>query len=54
MRQVRTTAEWLLIVLSPRSVEPEWVQSEVNWALEHRQGRIFPCRSTTATRRLAT
>jgi cellulose biosynthesis protein BcsQ len=35
-------ADWVILVLSPRSVASEWVQHEVRWALQHRPGRIIP------------
>ncbi len=33
---------WFLVVLSPEAVASEWVEVEVDWAMEHRRGRIIP------------
>lgn len=34
--------DWFLVVLSPDSVVSDWVQSEVDWALDERKGKIIP------------
>jgi hypothetical protein len=34
--------DWFLVVLSPNSVVSDWVQSEVDWALDRRKGKIIP------------
>ena len=36
------SSEWFLVVLSANSVQSEWVQIEVSWAVEHRGGKIVP------------
>jgi len=44
-REIRTGLErcdWLLLVLSPNSVASRWVKAEVDWAVEHRWGKIEP------------
>ena len=44
-RQIRnglTKCDWFLVVLSPRSVESEWVMREVHWAVMKRKGKIVP------------
>jgi len=33
---------WFLVVLSPEAVASEWVEAKVDWAMEHRRGRIIP------------
>jgi tetratricopeptide (TPR) repeat protein len=35
-------SDWFLVALSPRSVASKWVFVEVDWALEHRGGRVVP------------
>lgn len=42
IREGLKSCDWFLVVISPRSIESEWVQSEVHWAAEHRWGRIIP------------
>jgi proteasome lid subunit RPN8/RPN11 len=34
--------DWFLVVLSPQSVTSDWVQAEVDWALEKRKGKVIP------------
>lgn len=34
--------EWFLVALTPRAVASDWVKSEVDWALQHRPGRVIP------------
>lgn len=44
-RQIReglTKCEWFLVVLSPQSVESEWVRREAHWAVMKRMGKIVP------------
>ena len=36
------SCEWFIVVLSPDSVVSDWVQSEVDWALDERKGRVIP------------
>ncbi len=33
------SCDWFLVAMSPRSVESKWVQREVHWAMERREGR---------------
>ncbi len=35
-------SDWFVIVLSSRSAQSEWVKDELNWAIDHRPGRIVP------------
>jgi hypothetical protein len=42
IRQALTGCEWFLVALSANSVRSEWVRAEVDWALEHRLGRLVP------------
>lgn len=37
-----TKCDWFLVVLSPRSIESEWVRREVHWAVKKRNGKIVP------------
>lgn len=34
--------DWFLVVMSPNALKSKWVQLEVHWATEHREGRILP------------
>src|SRR4051794_26904077 len=34
--------DWFLVVLSPDSVISDWVQNEVDWAVDERKGKIIP------------
>lgn len=34
--------DWFLVVVSENSINSPWVQTEVDWALEHREGRVVP------------
>ena len=34
--------EWFLVVLTEKAVTSTWVRAEVQWAMEHRQGKIVP------------
>ncbi len=34
--------DWFLVVMSPRSIESEWVKSEVDWAVRNRWGNVIP------------
>ena len=34
--------DWFLLVMSPRSMQSEWVHDELHWAMDHRFGRIVP------------
>jgi WD40 repeat protein len=36
------SCDWFLVVMSPRSAQSEWVRDEVQWAVEHRPGKIIP------------
>ncbi len=42
IRAMLNNTGWFIVVLSTRSVESTWVQSEVQWAFENRTGRIVP------------
>ena len=42
IRQALLGSEWFLVALSANSVQSEWVRAEVDWAFEHRQGRLVP------------
>ena len=42
IREGLESAEWFLLVMSPRSQASEWVRDEVMWAVEQRAGRIVP------------
>lgn len=58
IRKGLSACDWFLVVLSPQSVESEWVRSELHWALEHRANYIIPvliktCNSTDLHLRLA-
>src|SRR5262249_46291567 len=33
---------WFLVVMTPESADSKWVKHEVDWAIEHRAGRIIP------------
>jgi serine/threonine protein kinase len=35
-------SDWFLVVMSPASMQSEWVKDEVHWAIDHRPGRILP------------
>jgi hypothetical protein len=35
-------SDWFLVVLTPRATASKWVKSEVDWAFQHRQGRVIP------------
>lgn len=34
--------DWFLVVMSPNSIESDWVRAEVHWAVEERRGRVIP------------
>src|SRR4051794_39023024 len=36
------SCDWFLVVMSPRSVESEWVLDEVHWAMDNRKSRVIP------------
>jgi hypothetical protein len=36
------SCKWFLVAISPRAVNSEWVQAEVHWAMQRRQGCIIP------------
>jgi serine/threonine protein kinase len=36
------SSDWFLVVMSPASMQSEWVKDEVHWAIDHRPGRILP------------
>src|SRR5437588_7739497 len=42
IRQGLASCEWFLVVMTPRSANSKWVQAEVNWAIDKRQGRLIP------------
>jgi len=42
IRHALVSMEWFLVALSRRSVQSEWVRAEVDWALEHRRGKVVP------------
>ena len=42
IRQALSACDWFLVALSSRSVDSEWVRSELHWAMEHRPNRIVP------------
>ncbi len=42
IRRALSACDWFLVVLSPQSVESEWVRSELHWAMENRADRIVP------------
>jgi len=35
-------SDWFLVVMTPASMQSEWVKDEVHWAIDHRPGRILP------------
>jgi len=42
IRQGLASCDWFLVVLSPDAIRSEWVQAEVQWAMDHRKERIVP------------
>ena len=36
------SCDWYLVVLTPPSVDSDWVKTEVHWALERRPDRVVP------------
>lgn len=36
------TSDWFLVVMSPRSVESDWVRAEIHWAMDERRRRFVP------------
>lgn len=42
IREGLRSCDWFLVVMTPRSVASKWVQREVFWAMERREGRIIP------------
>lgn len=42
IREALEECDWFLVVLTPRSVASEWVQTEVHWALDRRATRVVP------------
>ena len=36
------SCDWFAVVLSVRSAASEYVKDEINWAIEHRHGRVIP------------
>jgi cellulose biosynthesis protein BcsQ len=36
------SSDWFAVVLSPRSVQSEWVRREVEWAMDTKPGRVLP------------
>lgn len=42
IRDALNACDWFLVAVTPRAVESEWVQTEVEWALENRPGRVLP------------
>jgi Leucine-rich repeat (LRR) protein len=42
IREGLESCDWFLVVVSLNSVQSEWVRAEVDWALEHRKGRVIP------------
>ncbi len=35
-------SDWVVVVLSPRSAESDWVKDEVHWAIDNCPGRVVP------------
>src|SRR6185369_10048820 len=35
-------SDWFLVALTPNAVRSIWVKAEVDWAFEHRVGRLIP------------
>jgi serine/threonine protein kinase len=42
IREGLEACDWFLVVMSPRSAASKWVQREVGWAMDNREGRIIP------------
>jgi len=42
IRQGLQQSDWFLVVLSPRSVNSEWVGAEVHWAMDERRRQFVP------------
>src|SRR5438309_455913 len=42
IREALNLCDWLLVVLTPNSIQSEWVQCEVHWAFEHKKNRVIP------------
>lgn len=42
IREALLSCDFFLVVLSPNSVNSEWVRAEVHWAMENRKGRVVP------------
>jgi TIR domain len=42
IRDALQTSEWVAVVVSKASSRSAWVKTEVDWALEHREGRVAP------------
>lgn len=42
IRGALNACDWFLVAVTPRAVASEWVQTEVEWALENRPGRVLP------------
>jgi uncharacterized protein YraI len=42
IREGLKSCDWFLVVMSPNSVASKWVQREVHWAIERREGRVIP------------
>lgn len=42
IRKGLNECEWFLVVISAHAIASKWVKAEVDWAMEHRWGRIAP------------
>src|SRR3954469_5773414 len=42
IREGLRKCDWFLVVLTPQSVQSEWVKSEVDWALTEKKGCVIP------------
>jgi hypothetical protein len=42
IRQALTECDWFLVALTSNSIASLWVKAEVDWAFEHREGRVIP------------
>ena len=42
IREGLNTCDWFLVAVTPNALASDWVQAEVQWALDHRKGRVVP------------